>query len=210
MIIKFHWFPYLLDNAVFHDHDPVRHCHGFYLIVSNIYRSGSKLTMQFTDLCSHTYAELRVKIGKWFVHKKQLLIFYNSTSKGHSLTLASGKIFRFPVTVFFQPENLNRPVHFFLNLRRRHFHIFQSIPDILFHSHMRIQCVVLKNHSDSPVSGSDVVDFFSVYKKFSPCNFLKPRDHTESSRFSAAGGTDKSNEFFFLNIQIKVVHCVHF
>src|SRR5699024_1472414 len=135
---------------------------------------------------------------------------YNCTAQRNPLALSSGKIFWFPVAVFFQAKNMDRPVYLLFYLFGRHFHVFQTVSDIFFDSHMRVKSIVLEYHCDSSVSWRYVINFFSVYVEFPSVNFLETCHHTESRGFSASGRTDERDKFFFFNIQVKIIYCIHF
>ncbi|HJA11493.1 MAG TPA: LacI family transcriptional regulator [Candidatus Mediterraneibacter merdipullorum] len=162
MIVELHWFPDLLDHAVFHDDDAVRHGHGLHLVVGNVDRGRSDLTVELADFGPHADAEFGVQVGERLVHKEYFGVLDDGASQGDSLALAAGKVLRFAVAVFLKTEDVDGPVHFLFDLVRRHFHILQTVADILFHRHVRVEGVVLEHHGDAAVAWRDFVDFLSI------------------------------------------------
>ena len=162
--------------------------------------------MQLADFRPHADPELRVQIGQRLIHQEHLLVFYDGTPQRHPLSLAAGKIFRFPVPVFLQPQDANRPVYLLLDLIGRHTHIFQAVGNVLFHRHMGIQRIILEHHGDPPVLRRRLVDLLPVDKQVASGNFLKPRHHPQGRGFSAAGRPHKGDKFLFFYIQIKTVY----
>ena len=62
MVIELHRLPDLLDHAVLHDNDAVRHGHGLHLVMGDIDGRRPDLSVELADLCPHTDAELCVKV----------------------------------------------------------------------------------------------------------------------------------------------------
>ena len=199
MLIQVHRLAHLLDHTVFHNDNAVCHGHCLHLIVRHINGGTAQLPVQLADLASHADSQLSIQIGKRFVHEKQLLILDNCTSQCHSLPLTAGKILRFPITVFRKSQNIDCPVHLLLDFRCRHLHILQTIGNVLFHCHVRIEGVVLKYHRDATISRQNCIHTLSVNVEVAAGDFLKSGNHTKCGRFSAAGRANKGNEFTFLN-----------
>ena len=82
----------------------------------------------------------------------------------------------------------------------------QGISQISIHRHVGIQGIVLEYHGQPPVLGFIIVAQFSVDPQFSIADILQSRDHTQGSGLAAAGWTYKDDEFFILDIQVKILH----
>ena len=73
--------------------------------------------------------------------------------------------------------------------------------------HMGIQGVVLKDHSNVPITGLHLIHALAVDIQFSPAEIFQSCYHTQGCGFSAAGGTYKNNKFIVLYLQVKILHC---
>ena len=67
VLIDFPGFPDLSDDSGFHDSDPVGNDEGLFLVVSDVKRGDSKLSLNVPDLFPHLNPELRVEIRERFV-----------------------------------------------------------------------------------------------------------------------------------------------
>ena len=160
--------------------------------------------MQFADFRSHLNTKFRVEVGERFVHKEYFGVFYSCSAERNSLSLTSRKVLRLSVSVFFEPKNVYRPFGLFLYLVFRHFHVLQTVRNILFNGHVRIKRVVLEYHGYSSVAGENIVHFLSVYEQFAACYVFKARYHAQRRRFSAAGRTYERDKFFFVYFKVEI------
>ena len=74
---------------------------------------------------------------------------------------------------------------------------------------MRIERVALEDHRDVPVFGLDIIDELAINVEFSAGDVFQAGDHAERRGFSAAGRTDKNNEFLVLDFDVDVVDGRH-
>ena len=196
----------LLDESVSHDNDPVTERHCFDLIVRDVDECGVDLLTKTDDLRTHLSAEFRIQVGERLVHQNDLRLSYNCTSDCNTLSLAAGKRLRESVKDFRDLQRaggfLNFPVDFFLG----QFSEFQGERHILVNSHMGIQGVVLEDHRDVPVTGSDDIGKDVTDIKFTVADLLKSGDHTQRGRFSASGRTDENDEFLVLDLKIEILN----
>src|SRR5215472_2032552 len=100
----------LLDAAVMHHHDFVRHGHGFDLVVGNVDGGGFEPLVQRLDLDAHLYPQLGIEIGQRLVEQKDLGIAHDSPAHGNALALAAGELARIAVEIGLQSQDLRRPV----------------------------------------------------------------------------------------------------
>ena len=71
---------------------------------------------------------------------------------------------------------------------------------------MRIQCIVLEHHGNITILGLHIVYNTISNLQFPGGNLLQSCDHTQSGRFSAAGGTYEDDKLPVLNLQIKILY----
>ena len=90
----------MLELAATQDCNPITHCHGFDLIVRDVDGRGLWFALQASNVKTHSCAQLRVKIGKRFVHEKRSRFTYDRTTHCNPLPLAARKGARFPMVIF--------------------------------------------------------------------------------------------------------------
>ena len=72
---------------------------------------------------------------------------------------------------------------------------------------MGIECIVLENHRNIPVLGSNIIHYLAVDVEFAFGYIFEARYHSEGRGFSAAGRPDKNDEFLISNIKIEILYC---
>ncbi|BAV50218.1 Uncharacterized protein MLTONO_5316 [Mesorhizobium loti] len=80
----------MLDVALIHHHDSIRHRERFTLIVCDEDHSYSKGLLKALQLKLHMLAKLFVKRTKRFVHEDYAWAKHKCASQGNSLLLAAG------------------------------------------------------------------------------------------------------------------------
>ena len=86
------WGAHLFDNAFVHDDDPIRHAHGFSLVVRDIDAGDAELPLDFADFAPHVDAQFGVEIGQRFVKQKHGGFHDQRAGQGNSLLLAAGQL----------------------------------------------------------------------------------------------------------------------
>ena len=71
------------------DHDAIRHCDGFHLIMGDINHRDTQLTLKRFQLDPHFMAKFGVQIGQRFVHQADWFFCNDRTPQGHTLLLAT-------------------------------------------------------------------------------------------------------------------------
>ena len=82
---------HLLDIALLHHHDPVRHGHGLRLVVGDVDGGGPRLPVDLGDLRAHGDPLLGVQVGEGFVHQEDPHLSDDGPPDGHPLPLAPGE-----------------------------------------------------------------------------------------------------------------------
>ena len=77
---------------------------------------------------------------------------------------------------------------------------------VVKHGHMGIQSVVLENHGDVAILGSDVIDQLVANEQFAFGNFFQTGDHAQGGGLTAARGADQNDEFLVLDVQAEIAN----
>ncbi len=83
----------------------------------------------------------------------------------------------------------------------RSFAIEQPERHVLVHRHVRIECVILKNHRDVAVLGLQVVDDAAVDCDRAGGHVLEAGDHPQQGRLPATRWTDEHEEFLVQDLE---------
>ncbi len=187
-----------------HD-DLVGHGHGFDLVMRHIDRGRADALMHGLDLAAHLHAQLGVEVGERLVEEEDLRIAHQGSADGNTLALTAGELARVAIQQLLQSKNAGGLVY----LRLRHGGIdlleLQGKAHILGDCHMRIECVVLKDHGDIAVTGRQVADLARADMDFAVAQLFEACDHAKQGGFAAAGWTDQHDEFSVTNIDIDTV-----
>ena len=73
--------------AIFHDHDPVGHCHRLNLIMGDENNRVAHALVQFLDLKPHLSAQLRIKVRERFVKQEHRRFAHHGATDCYPLTL---------------------------------------------------------------------------------------------------------------------------
>ncbi len=151
--------------------------------------------MQAGNLRSHRGTQLGIQVGQRLVQQEYIRVAHHSASQCDTLTLAAGQRLRLAVQQMLQIQNfsyfMNLPVDFVL----RHLLKRQSERHILVNRHMRIQRVALENHRNIAVLRRNVIDAALADIHITVRDLLKTCNHTQRSRFTAAGRADQHDKF---------------
>ena len=83
---------HLLDPALVHHHDPVRHRQGFLLVVGDVDRGDAERLLQRADLLAQRDADLGVQGRQGLVEQQHLRLDRERPGQGHALLLAAGEL----------------------------------------------------------------------------------------------------------------------
>ena len=84
----------LLDFACLKDSNPIRHRHGFNLIVRHIERGCAEVALPPTDFGAHFGAEFRIKVGDGFVHEEHLWTADHRPAETNPLRFTAAQLIR--------------------------------------------------------------------------------------------------------------------
>ena len=97
------------------------------------------------------FAQLFVQGGKGFVQQQKLGLAGQRPCQGHPLALTAGNLVGFAQRQGRQLHKVQHVAHAACTFGFGHGLVFQSVPDVLFHRHMRKQGIGLKDKARPPV-----------------------------------------------------------
>ena len=177
----------LLNLAVQHDHDPIRHGHGLRLVMGHIHKGGTQFPVQLCNACAHFCTQLGVQVRQGLVQKEHRRIPHHSTTQRHPLPLPAGQGAGSPIQVRGQFQRLCGCPHLAVDLRLGHSPQLQTKGHILVHRHVRVQSVALEHHGNIPILGRQIVHYPVTDLQGAAADVLQPGNHTQSGGLAATG-----------------------
>ena len=196
----------LLDEAVLHNDDTGTHGHSLGLVVRYIDEGGAELLIQLVDLGSHVSAELSIQVGERLVKQEDLRITDDSTAQRDTLSLTAGESLRLSVKILLDAEDTCSLAYAALDLFLRHFAELKTERHVVVYGHMGIKSIVLENHRDISVLGSDVVTKLVADVELALGDVLKTCYHTQGGGLTAAGRTYENDKLLILDLEVKVCY----
>ena len=179
VVVQVLWGVDLLNVAHAHNNDTSTHCHGLYLVVSNVDKRCADFVVKFCNFRTHFGTKFCVQVRKWFVQKEYFWCTQNCTTQRYTLTLTTGQCLWFTFEVLFEFQNFSRPQNFFVNFCLWNVTEIETESQVFVNGHVWIQSVVLENHCDIAVFGLHVVGKLVANVQFACGDFFKAGNHTQ-------------------------------
>ena len=203
--VDFHRLVELLEDAVVHDRDAVRHHHRLLLVVRDEDDGDFELALQPLDLGARFHPQARVEVGERFVHKERRRMPNDSPPHRDALSLAARQLRRRALEERVEPEQIGGPGdlgrdRLFLGLL-----LAQGKGQIFANRHVRIERIVLEHERDVSVARRHSSDVAGVEHDSAVGNLLKARDAEEKGALPAARWPDERNEAAVGNFEVERV-----
>ena len=195
----------LLDAAVAHYDDCIRHCQGLLLIMGHEDERDPRGLLDLLELLLHVLAQLEVKSTEGLVKKKDLWPGDQRPGDGDTLLLSSGEARDLAVSEIGEHDQRQHlgdlPVYLILgdlafSEGKRH---------ILVNIKMREQRVSLENGVDVPLVGGNVVDPLSHEENVAFIGLLESADDPQRRGLPASGRTQQCQELVVIDVQTDFV-----
>ena len=106
-------------------------------------------------------------------------------------------------------ENVSGLLHPLVDLVLGKFAYPQPEAQVIAHVHVRIECVILKDHGNVPVLGRHIVDESVVDVNLAGGHVLKTGDHPKRRGLAASGRSHQHRELPVLDFDVQVIDCHH-
>jgi hypothetical protein len=144
--------------AVAHDPDAIGEHQCLRLVVGDIDGCDPKRLVELLQFRSRLLAQLEIEIRKWLVHEEDVRSPDDGAAEGDALALTSRELTRFAVEQHLELEHAGDRVDALDDLPLRHFAHFQAQPEVVAHTHVRIERVALEDHRHVSIPRQDVGD----------------------------------------------------
>src|SRR5262249_7311536 len=148
----------LLDAALAHHHDAVRHGHRLGLVMGDIDEGRVQPPVQRLELGAHVDSQFGVEAGQRLVHQEHGGIGDDGAGERHALALAARALPRQLVEQRLYVNRSGGRAHALPHLLLRHLLDAQAERDVLEHRHVREQREVLEHHAEPALAGLQIVD----------------------------------------------------
>src|SRR6185437_12212936 len=138
------------------DGDAIAHGHCLDLVMGHVQRGDAEPGVQELKLGAHLDAEIGVEIGEWLIHEKAGRLAHNRPAHRDPLPLSPGKRRRLAIEEALEPQGSGRGGDTLRDLGAWQTPLLEPKGEVLPHSHMRIERIVLKDHGDVALARIDV------------------------------------------------------
>ena len=205
LVINIHGCADLLDAALRHYDNSVRHGKSFFLVMGNKNEGDTGSLLNLLQFLLHVLSQLKVESCQRLVQKQNLGLVDKGAGNGHTLLLAAGKAVD---TALFKAAECNHGEHLSnllmdfgfgaLLLTQGEGHIFKNVQ-------VREQGIALENGVYIALIGRNIVDILTHKDNIALVSSFKAADKAQSGGLAAAGGAQQSNKFIIVNVQTDIV-----
>ena len=195
---------HLLDVALIHDGNAVRHGHGLLLVVGNIHVGDAHRVLYLFYHRAHLHTKLCVQVAQRFVHQKHIGLYDKRAGQRHTLLLPAGKPVGHAVCIFLNMHQLHKLVGFGLNGLFRFLSVFQAKGHVVPHCHVGEDGIVLKHHTDVAAGRVYIVDALVIEVEIAPFNAVEACNHSQKRRLSTPRWTKEGEKLTLLDIQRQI------
>ena len=193
----------LLDAALVHHHDPVRHGERLGLGVGDEHEGDAEVALQELQLGLDRLAQIGVQRAERFVQQQDVGLNDQPAGERDALALATGEPLG-PLIGHVREAKLLEDCATFAS-RSARFTRLTSRPyaTLLAHRHVRKQRVVLEDHRGRPPLGRQVVDAAAADQDVAARDRLEAGDHAQRRRLAAARGAEEGDELALAHGQVE-------
>ena len=159
----------LLDPALIHDHDGVRHGQRFLLIVGHIDECDPHGLLNALQLVLHVLAQTQIERTQRLVKQQHLRAVDQRARNGHALLLTAGKGSDLPVLKALEGHDLQHLRHALVDLLFAQLGNAQAEGDVVIDIEVREQSVALEHRVDLSLVGGNLIDAFSAEQDVAAC-----------------------------------------
>ena len=196
----------LLDEAVAHHRDAIRHRQRFELIVGHDHRGLAEPGQQLLDLPAHDLALLHVQPAQRLVEQEAVRVADDRAPHRRPLLLPFRELAGGAAEHRPQIQERGDPPHPLVDLRLRDPLRMQGIGEVLGHRERRVEGVELEHHRDVALRRPEVVDPPLPDEDVPLGRVLQPRDHAQGRRLSAPGRAEQAQHLPRLHVEVGAVH----
>ena len=195
----------LLNDAVVHDDDNVRHRKSLLLVVSDVEEGDAETVLDSLELDLHFLAQLEVKCAERLVQKKNLRVVCKSSCDGNTLLLTARE--RVDTSLFkaLESNKLEKLSDLCTDLGLRLFLYSHTESYIFINVEMGEECVTLENGVELSLVGRNVVDVLARKENIALVLFDEAADNPEGCCLAAARRTEQCDKGAVLDIKVEIV-----
>ena len=198
--------PDLLDDAVVHDDDAVRHGHRLDLVVRHVQGRRVQAVVESAELAAHELAHLRVQGAERLVHQERLRLAHDGAPERHPLAVAARQRRHALVEEVLDAQQRRGLLDPSPALPARHPVALQGEGDVVEHLHVRVEREELEHERDVAARCAQRRHVLAVEQDLPGGRHLQARDHPQGRRLPAPGRTQHDEELPALDGERGIVH----
>src|SRR5664280_339984 len=158
------------------------------------------------EFVSSIDTQRRIEIREWLVEQKDHRFTNHGAAKCDALPLAPGERVRFTLQKVGKTEQFGGCFHSPLDLGSLYLSAAKPKAKIVLDTHMGIERVRLKHHSDVAVLSGNVVHYTAINRKNTGGDRFEARNHPQGRRFTAARRSQQDHELAVCDIKINIIN----
>ena len=196
----------LFHLAPVHHRDAVRQGHRLFLIVGHNDECDAGAFLNRHQFKLRRLAQLLIQCGQGLIQQQQFGLPRQSPRKCHPLPLPAGNLVRFARGIGGQLHQFQHFAHPCCALVTAHRLVFQPIPHVLFHRHVRKQRIALKHHVNRAGIGGHSRHILPVNEDAPRRRVFKPRQHPQQGGLATARAAQQPENLALFDGQRYVAH----
>ena len=192
----------LLDAALRHDRDPVRHRQRFALVVGDVDEGDADLALDLAQFGAHVLAELEVERRERLVEQQHGRLDREGAGDRDPLALAAGQLGRFFVALAGERDELEQLIRALAAFALGDAATFEAEADVLPDAHQREQREILEDQRRRAAIRADAAGRLRADQDRAAAGLEEARDHPEDRGLAAAGRPEDREELAGLDLQV--------
>ena len=191
----------LLDLALLHNDDLVRHGQGLFLVVGYKDEGDAHFLLDALELMLHLLTQLVVQGAQRFVQQQDARLIDQRTGNGDTLLLTAAHLGDIAVGIVLQVHQLEHTHYLLLDDVLGFLLDLQAEGNVVVYIHVGEQGVFLEYGVDLPLVGRYFADILSIEEHMAFGGFQEAAENTQKGGFAAAAGAQQGDKLIFIDIQ---------
>ena len=162
--------------------------------------------METLQLGAHLHSQLGIEVGQRLVHEESGGLTHDGPTHRHTLPLATRQCLWLALQVFLDLEDVGGLMDPALDLVLGELPQLETEGHVVVDRHVGVEGIVLEDHGDVAILGSDIVDHLVPDLHRALGDVLETGDHPQDGRLAASRGAHEHEELAILDLEVEVAY----